>query len=154
MIKLNLPEFSFQIKKTEKGVFIFDTLRKKWIVLTPEEWVRQNFIRYLIEIKDYPLSLLAIESGLKYNNLKKRSDIIVYDRKGKIWMIVECKKPDVKISQGVFNQIAVYNASNKTKAKYLAVTNGLNHYCCEYEEDNNKYIFIKDLPNFSLISYS
>ena len=103
MTKLNLPEYNFQIQKTAKGIQIFDSIRKKFVTLTPEEWVRQNFIQYLIEEKKYPVSLIAVETGLKYNRLKKRSDISVYDRKGAVWMIIECKAPEVKISQETFN---------------------------------------------------
>jgi hypothetical protein len=148
VIKLNLPEFFFQWKETEKGTLLFDSIRKKWLVLTPEEWVRQNFIRYLIEEKKYPPSLLSIESGLIYNRLQKRSDIRVYDRKGKVWMIVECKEPNVKISQKVFNQVALYNSATNTKANYLAVTNGLKHYCCVYQPSLNEYKLINTFPDY------
>jgi diaminopimelate epimerase len=127
---------------------IFDALRKKFIVLTPEEWVRQNFIRYLTEEKEYPSSLIAVETGLKYNRLSKRSDLTVFDRNGDVWMIIECKKPEVKISQGTFNQAAVYNMSHKTKTKFLAVTNGMKHYCCKMDTVNNRFDFMKELPSF------
>ena len=148
MTKLNLPEYNFRIRKTEKGLQIFDSLRKKFFVLTPEEWVRQHFIQYLIEEKKYPASLIAVETGLKYNKLQKRSDITVHDRKGNVWMIIECKKPEVKISQETFNQIAVYNMSQKTKTKFLSVTNGLKHYCCELDYEQGNYSFIKDFPEY------
>ena len=150
MTKLNLPEYSFRIQKTEKGILIFDSLRKKFLSLTPEEWVRQNFIRYLIQEKKYPSSLIAIETGLKYNLLRKRSDITVYDRGGKVWMIIECKAPRIKLSQETFNQTATYNMSHKTKAKFLAVTNGLKHYCCELDYKKEKYVFLKEFPKFEL----
>lgn len=146
--KLNLPEYNFRIRKTEKGLQIFDSLRKKFLVLTPEEWVRQNFIQYLIEEKKYPASLIAIETGLKYNKLQKRSDITVHDRKGNVWMIIECKKPDVKISQDTFDQVATYNMSHKVKTRFLAVTNGLKHYCCELDYEQENYSFLKDFPEF------
>src|ERR1035437_936674 len=137
MVKLNLPEYKFRIQKSEKETRIFDSIRKKFIVLTPEEWVRQNFIHYIIEEKKYPVSLIAVETGLKYNRLKKRSDIIIYDRKGNVWMIIECKAPEVKISQDTFDQVATYNMSQKKNSdakglhrgpsvqatKFLAVTN-------------------------------
>ena len=155
MVRLNLPEYSFRIQKTEKGLQIFDPIRKKFIALTPEEWVRQNFMQYLIREKKYPESLIAVETGLKYNRLKKRSDITVYDRKGKVWMIIECKSPKIKISQETFNQVAVYNMSGKTKTKYLAVTNGLKHYCCEMHSPSNegdyeqgKSTFLKDFATY------
>ena len=155
MIKLNLPEYSFRIQqvsvpsgKKEKGLQIFDSLRKKFVSFTAEEWVRQNFIRYLIGEKKYPASLIAIETGLKYNKLKKRSDITIHDRKGSVWMIIECKKPEVKISQDTFNQVATYNMSHKVRARFLAVTNGLKHYCCELDYEQDKYSFLKDFPEF------
>lgn len=158
MIKLNLPEYSFRIQETGKGLQIFDSIRKKFVALTPEEWVRQNFIRYLIEEKKYPASLISIEAGLKYNRLQKRCDITIYDREGNAWMIIECKKPSVKISQAIFDQAAIYNMSLKTKVNFLAVTNGLKHYCCQllvpelqgnYEQVN--YSFLKDFPAFSAL---
>ena len=167
MVKLNLPEYQFRIQKSEKGLHIFDPIRKKFVALTPEEWVRQNFIQYLIEEKKYPASLIAVETGLKYNRLKKRSDITVYDRNGNIWMIIECKAPEVKISQDTFDQVATYNMSHRKDAgakglhqgqgaltKFLAVTNGLKHFCCEMTlRDSNatnqpNYTFLKDFPSF------
>ena len=148
MTKLNLPEYTFRLQKSDKGTQIFDTIRKKFVSLTPEEWVRQNFIQYLIEEKKYPASLIAVETGLKYNRLQKRSDITVYDRKGTLWMIVECKAPEVKISQETFDQVATYNMSAKVLTKFLAVTNGLKHYCCEVNDDLKTYAFLKDFPEF------
>ncbi len=148
MTRLNLPEYNFRIQKTEKGIQIFDSIRKKLVALTPEEWVRQNFIRYLVEEKKYPYSLIAVETGLKYNRLKKRSDITVYDKKGNVWMIIECKAPEVKISQETFDQVATYNKSGKTTTKFLAVTNGLTHYCCEMNYETKKYDFLRDFPDF------
>jgi uncharacterized membrane protein YkoI len=149
MVKLNLPEYQFRIQKSEKGTQIFDAIRKKFVALTPEEWVRQNFIQFLIVEKKYPASLIAVETGLKYNRLQKRSDITIYDRNGKLWMIVECKAPEVKISQETFDQVATYNMSGKVKTRFLAVTNGLKHYCCEILNDQNSYDFLKDFPDFS-----
>ena len=155
MTKLNLPTYNFQFKETEKGLHIFDSVRKKFIFLTLEEWVRQNFIQYLINDKKYPSSLIAIETGLKYNQLKKRSDITIYDRKGEIWMIVECKKPTIKISRSTFDQIAAYNMGGKTKSKFLTVTNGIKHYCCQMcdfelknESEKPTYAFLKNIPEF------
>ncbi len=148
MEKLNLPNYSFRLQKTEKGIFIFDLLRKKFISLTPEEWVRQNFIQYLLQEKKYPAALIAVETGLKYNRLQKRSDIKIFDRSGNVWMIVECKKSSVKISQETFNQAAIYNMSHKTKTKFIAVTNGLKHYCCELNYKQNEFNFLKDFPSF------
>src|SRR5690349_1542646 len=123
MVQLNLPAFEYQLKKEEGKVWIFDNLRKKYLVLTPEEWVRQHFVNYLIQERKYPRALIKLEGGLSYNTLAKRSDIVVFDREGKPWMIVECKAPDVVISDGTLRQASMYNA--QLKAKYLAVTNGL-----------------------------
>jgi hypothetical protein len=145
-IPLNLPEYSFRIRKKGKNLEIFDFIRKKFVTLTPEEWVRQNFIRYLIEEKKYSPSRISIETSLKYSRLHKRSDITIYDKNGNPWMIIECKNPSVAISQKTFNQVAIYNMSQKTRAKYLTVTNGLIHYCCEMHYESGSYLFVKDLP--------
>src|SRR5277367_761996 len=126
MHPLNLPSIDSNIRKEEGKVWIFDIIRKKYIVLTPEEWVRQHFIHYLIHDLKYPRSLFKVESGLSFNKLQKRSDILIHDRTGKPWMLVECKSPVIKLSQNAFNQIAVYNMT--IDAKYLAVTNGRVHY--------------------------
>ncbi|MFH1005386.1 MAG: type I restriction enzyme HsdR N-terminal domain-containing protein [Bacteroidota bacterium] len=147
MLKLNLPEYKFRIQKSEKGIQIFDSVRKKFVALTPEEWVRQNFIQYLIQKKKYPASLIAVESGLKYNRLKKRSDIIVFNKTGNIWMIIECKSPTIKITQDAFHQVAMYNIGKGKKAEYLTVTNGLKHFCCKIDYKNNTFNFVKNLPD-------
>ena len=148
MQKLNLPEYSFRIQKSEKGLQIFDSIRKKFVALTPEEWVRQNFIQYSISEKKYPASLIAVETGVSYHKLKKRSDITIHDRKGNVWMLIECKAPEVKISQNTFDQVATYNMSHKTKTKYLAVTNGLKHYCCEMNYEQGNFRFLNDFPDY------
>lgn len=149
MVKLNLPEYQFRLQKSEKGTHIFDSIRKKFVALTPEEWVRQNFVRYLIEEKKYPASLISIETGLKYNKLKKRCDITVFNRNGEKFMLIECKAPEVKISQETFDQVATYNAAEKNLTRYLAVTNGLKHYCCEISGPTlNSYQFLEDFPDF------
>ncbi len=149
MTRLNLPEYDFRIQKSDKGIHIFDSVRKKFVALTPEEWVRQNFIQYLIEEKKYPASLISVETGLRYNKLKKRCDIPVFNRKGEKWMLIECKAPEVNISQETFDQVATYNTAGREKTKFLAVTNGLKHYCCELEEiPADTYRFLKDFPAF------
>jgi len=109
MQKLNLPTYSFKLKSNEKHTLIFDNLRKKYFVLTPEEWVRQHFIQFLIQEKKYPISLIALEKQLTINNLKKRTDIVVFDKNGNPTIIVECKAPHIKINQNTFDQIARYN---------------------------------------------
>jgi hypothetical protein len=127
MMALNLPEFELQLQKSEGKVWIFDVIRKKYIVLTPEEWVRQHLINYFINHLSYPKSLIRIEGGLRYNQLQKRSDILVYNREGKPWMIVECKSYEVELDASSVKQVAVYNAT--VGATFLALSNGLRHIC-------------------------
>ncbi len=146
MFPLNLPTFNPKIKKEGGKSWVFDSIRKKYIVLTPEEWVRQHFINHLIQDLKYPRSLFKVESGLVFNALPKRSDIVVHDRNGKPWMLVECKSPTIKLSQRAFNQIAVYNMN--IGAKYLAVTNGMVHYCCEAATPGNEPRFLNNFPPF------
>ncbi len=146
MRKLNLPEIKATLKKEEGKVLIFDVIRKKYIVLTPEEWVRQHFIHYLIHEMKYPRSLFRIESSLTYNKLQKRSDILIFDRKGKPWMLIECKSADIRLSQKAFNQVAVYNMT--VNAKYLAVTNGMAHFCCEAAKEGVTPVFLDVFPEF------
>ncbi len=146
MIKLNLPSFSFKFKSMENKLYIFDILRKKYVVLTPEEWVRQNFAQYLIQNKNYPKSIIAIEKQLNVNNLSKRTDILIFDKNGNPDIIVECKAPSVKIDQKAFDQIARYNL--KLNANYLIVTNGLQHFYCKIDHVLKKYHFLKDIPPY------
>ena len=127
-------------------MLIFDKLRKKYIVLTPEEWVRQHFVYFLIEEKKYPVTLIALEKQLTINNLKKRSDILIFNTNGKPEIIVECKAPSIKITQNTFDQIARYNL--KLRANYLIVTNGLEHFYCKMDFKNETYIFLKDIPHY------
>jgi hypothetical protein len=146
MQKLNLTTYNFKFKSSENKTLIFDKLRKKYMVLTPEEWVRQHFVCFLIEEKKYPVSLIAIEKQLTINNLKKRSDILVFNTDGKPEIIVECKAPSIKITQDAFDQIARYNL--KLKAKYLIVTNGLEHFYCKMDFKKETYIFLKMIPDY------
>lgn len=146
MQKLNLPEFNFKIKDENGKKFIFDAIRKKYVVLTPEEWVRQNFIQYLIVYKNFSAPLLALEMPFTLNNTDKRSDIAAYNKNGKIILLVECKAPDVAVSQKVFDQIATYNL--KINAPYLVLTNGITHYCCKLDYKLKKWIFINEIPDF------
>jgi len=147
MTNLNLPTYSFKIKSKENILYIFDILRKKNVVLTPEEWVRQNYIQFLISEKKYPKSHIAIEKQLKINNLVKRTDILIFDKNGLPYIIVECKSPKVKITQDVFDQIAKYNL--KLKAKYLIVTNGIKHFYCQMDHQQMKFDFLKEIPGYS-----
>jgi hypothetical protein len=146
MVKLNLPKFDFVIKKENGKVFIMDFLRKKYIVLTPEEWVRQHFIHFLITSLKYPKALIKVEGGLNYNRLQKRSDIVVFDREGKPWMVVECKAPDQKLSQRTVHQASVYNHS--LQAKYLGVTNGMVNICCAVDWVNSTTEVLNEMPDY------
>ncbi len=148
MLKLNLPPYQLRVKEEDGRNMIFDSVRKKFIVLTPEEWVRQNFIMFLMHEKSVPASLLSIEKGLKLNKTQKRTDIVVYDRSGHPSLIVECKAPSVKITQAVFEQIARYNLT--LKGRFLVVTNGLEHYCCQMFHEEHRYEFCQNIPNFSM----
>ncbi|QTE22965.1 type I restriction enzyme HsdR N-terminal domain-containing protein [Polaribacter cellanae] len=147
MQKLNLPNYKFRLKSNENNTLIFDNLRKKYMVLTPEEWVRQHFVQFLIDKKKYPISLIALEKQLIINNRKKRTDILVFNKEGYHDIIVECKAPSIKITQATFDQIARYNL--KLKANYLIVTNGLEHFYCKMDFENETYIFLKEIPDYS-----
>ena len=146
MQKLNFPTYNFRFKNSENKAVIFDEIRKKFIFLTPEEWVRQHVIQFLLQEKKYPKSLLNVEKTLKINGLTKRYDIVIYQPNGSIFLLVECKSPQIKISQNTFDQIARYNLT--LKAQFLMVTNGLNHYFCKMDFENEKYIFLNELPTF------
>jgi hypothetical protein len=142
--KLNFPEFSFRFKNSENKVSIFDCIRKKFVILQPEEWVRQHCVLYLMRVKNYPISLINVEKELAINDLKKRYDIVVYNPNGSIHLIVECKAPKININQTTFDQIARYNT--ELNATYLMVTNGINHYYCQMDFENERYQFLKDIP--------
>ena len=146
MIRLNLPEAQCNIKKIDGKLSVFDIIRKKFVVLTPEEWVRQHFIHHLIKDLQYPKTLLRVEFGIQYNQLPKRPDLVVYDRKGSPYALVECKAPEVPITQKTFEQAAAYN--QVVKAKYLMTTNGMKHYCCAIDHEQGKYRFLPDIPVF------
>lgn len=147
MYKLNLPAFEPLLRKQEGKVYIFDNIRKKYVALTPEEWVRQHFVNYLINHLNYPRTLFKIEGGLSYNRLQKRSDILIRDRAGEPWMLVECKSPEVKVTQAAFNQVAVYNMT--IGARYVAITNGLVQYCFNsLQSKPGKTLFLDSFPEF------
>lgn len=146
MQKLNFPTYSFRFKNSENKVSIFDSIRKKFVILQPEEWVRQHCVSYLIEEKGYSKTLINVEKELIVNTLKKRYDIVIYNSDGSIYLIVECKSPKIKINQDAFDQIARYNLV--LNAKYLMVTNGLNHYYCQMDFENEQYQFLKDIPDY------
>ncbi|NDV42998.1 type I restriction enzyme HsdR N-terminal domain-containing protein [Flagellimonas sediminis] len=148
MQPLNFPKYEFRIKNSQNRQYIFDGIRKKFVVLQPEEWVRQHLVHFLIFTKNFPKSLINVEKQLTVNSLKKRYDIVVFNPDGSIFLLVECKAPEVKIDQNAFDQIARYNY--ELKASYLLVTNGLEHYCCEMDLEHEKYRFLEDIPDFSL----
>jgi len=149
MWQLNLPEYQFRIKQIEKSIFILDSYRKRYVKLTPEEWVRQNFLRFLTENKGFPMGLLAVEKQLNINGMKKRCDAILYDLQAKPSMIIELKAPHIPITQQVFDQVAVYNV--KLKVDYFMISNGLEHYCCKVNTENASYSFFEGIPPYSVL---
>lgn len=148
MQQLDFPSYNFRFKNSENKTAIFDEIRKKFIILTPEEWVRQHVVQYLLQEKKYPKSLINVEKLLKINGLTKRYDVVVFNKDGSIFILVECKAPEIKITQNTFDQIARYNMT--LDAQYLMVTNGLNHYFCQMDYENEKYQFLKELPDYSV----
>ena len=149
MENLSLPVYDFKYTERENKKYIFDIIRKKYVLLTPEEWVRQNFMRYLLEEKGYIQSLVQVEMFFKLNRLSKRADIALFDRKGKPKVLVECKSPKVAISQAVFEQVARYNLS--FKVDFLIVTNGMQHFCCKMDYEKKSYTFVNEVPSFEMI---
>lgn len=147
MKQLNLPQYSFKITRNEGNEKILDPVRRKFVKLTPEEWVRQNFIQYLVNEGKYPPGLMGIEVFFGFNKLKRRADILIHNRLGEPVMIVECKAPDVKIDDKVFDQIVCYNM--KFKVPYLVVTNGIINYACKINHKENKYEFLLVIPLFT-----
>lgn len=143
----NFPSYTFRFKNSENKVLIFDLIRKKFVVLQPEEWVRQHVLHQLIFDKNYPVSLVNVEKELTMNQLKKRYDIVIFNSDGSIYLLVECKSPDIKITQMVFDQIARYNLI--LKSNYLMVTNGLDHFYCQMNFEEEKYTFLNHIPDFS-----
>lgn len=146
MQKLNLPTAHLTLSQVDGKDYVFDFIRKKNILLTPEEWVRQHFLHFLIHTLQYPKTLCSIERGLRYNKLMKRTDITVYNRAGKIFLVVECKAAHINLSQKTFEQVATYSYS--LQAQYLVVTNGLQHFCCKLDYEQKKYSFLEHLPAF------
>lgn len=144
MIKIEYPAYPFRIKKESDHEFIFDDLRKSWLRLTPEEWVRQNFVRYLVQVKGYPASLIAIEKEISLGELKKRFDILIYDQRHQPWMMIECKEMDVDINDNVLHQILRYNIA--VPVRYMILTNG--SYCMGYERFVDRLEMLKHLPAY------
>ncbi len=150
MKQLQFPSYSFRFKNSENKVAIFDEIRKKFIIITPEEWVRQHVVQFLLQDKKYPKSHINVEKLLKINDLNKRYDVVVYNPDGSIFILVECKAPEIKISQHTFDQIARYNMT--LNAEYLMVTNGLNHYFCKMDYEKEKYDFLPELPEYQSLN--
>jgi len=146
MRQLNFKQYSFRFKNRENKPLIFDVVRKKFMVLTPEEWVRQNNIQYLVKELNIPLSLINVEKQIKLHGTIKRYDIVTFNPDGSIHLIVECKADSIKISQDTFDQIARYNLV--LKSTFLMVTNGMDHYYCKMDLQNKRYSFLETLPEY------
>lgn len=147
MQKLNLPPYNPKIITKENKLLIFDPRRRKYVTLTPEEWVRQHFVNFLIENKGFPAGRIGNEITLELNGMKIRSDSVVYDKLGQPFVIVEYKAPHILITQQVFDQIARYNLV--MRVRYLIVSNGMSHYCCELDYEHQTYRFLKEIPAYS-----
>lgn len=149
MFSLNLPDFQVKIAVTDGKKMVFDPLRKKYVALTPEEWVRQHFVHFLIQHKGYPSGLLANEVQLTLNGTRKRCDTVLYDRTRTPRMIIEYKAPTVPITRQVFDQITRYNIV--LKVDYLIVSNGLEHYCCKVDYERFCCNFLKEIPDYAML---
>jgi hypothetical protein len=145
MLQLHFPTYDFKFKSSENKTYIWDDIRKKYLLLTPEEWVRQHAVRYLIEEKHYSPVMMAIEKQFSINEIHKRADIVVFNQSMHPYIIVECKAPHIKITQETFDQIARYNLA--LDAKYLMLTNGLQHFYCQMNFEKKSYIFLEELPS-------
>ncbi len=147
MLKLNLPEYNIKVINKRGKLYIYDIIRNNYFKLTPEEWVRQNFIHYLVYSKGYPKMLMGVEYSICYNNMIKRIDIVVFSIDNKPLLIVECKAPFIDIREDAFKQISIYNSI--IKSKYIVVSNGLKHYIAYYNEGGE--IFLEDVPDYKSI---
>jgi type I site-specific restriction-modification system R (restriction) subunit len=152
MQQLNFPRFEFKLRNLNNRQEIFDILRHKYVSLTPEEWVRQHLISYLILIKGYPASVIGVEKQLLLNKMIKRFDLVVFKRNGSPFVLVECKAPGVEITEKTFDQAARYNML--LQAEYFLITNGLEHYSCRIDYENKQYVFIQDIPHFDEVAGS
>jgi hypothetical protein len=150
MEPLNLPTYLFRIKEDRGKKYIFDEIRRRFVLLTPEEWVRQHVVNFLVSVKKFPLQLISIEKGFHQNRRRQRYDLLVYNRKAEPLMIVECKAPEVEINQHVFDQAGRYN--NIHKAVYMLITNGMKHYCCLINIANKQYKFLQEIPDYNELS--
>ncbi len=147
--RLNLPLVKLQIKKKTDKLYVFDVTRKKDLLITPEEWVRQHIIHFLKEQYNYPFSLMSSEGALKINKNLQRYDLVCYGKHGKPLLLVECKAPEIKLNQAVFDQAARYNY--QLKIPYILITNGMEHYCCEVDVENEKFKFLESIPDYNTL---
>ena len=147
---LDLPDHGVKTKNDADGARVFDPYRRRWVTLTPEEWVRQHFLNHLVHDLGCPVSLLAVERSLVLNDLAKRADVVVFGREGRPIAIVECKSPQVRIDQRTFEQIARYNLV--FKVRYLIVTNGFRHFCCRIDHSKGSVDFLVDIPSHADMS--
>ena len=147
MEELKFPKYNLQIRNIENKKYIFEPIRKKWLLCTPEEWVRVNCINYIIHTKGYPPSLISVEHQIDVYGIKKRFDLLVYNIDLSPFILIECKSPVVKINQKAFDQIIQYNLN--LKCPYLMITNGLNHYFCNVIQNEKKIEFVDSVPSYS-----
>ena len=147
MQALNLPTYFFRIKEERGKKYIFDEIRRRFVQLTPEEWVRQHMVNFLINVKHFPKQLISVEKSFHNYRRRQRFDLLIYNREGNPVMIVECKAPDVEINQTVFDQAGRYN--NMHKAAYMLITNGIKHYCCLISLTNRQYQFLHEIPDYN-----
>jgi predicted type IV restriction endonuclease len=148
--ELNFPIYTFRTRSYSGQIQLFDEVRKKWIVLTPEEWVRQHLIHFLRSERGFPLSLMAVEKQIEFNGRKGRFDLVLYNNKGQPQLLAECKAPEIEMTQAVFDQAARYNIT--MRVPYLLVTNGLIHHCCQIDFATESYSFLSDIPDSSVLS--
>ncbi len=148
MQQLNFPDFDFKYRIFNKRNEIFDPVRRKFVALTPEEWVRQHLIAYLMLVKKYPVSVIGVEKQLMLNKQPKRFDLVVFSRKATPLLLAECKAPGIEITEKVFDQAARYNML--LHAEYFLITNGLDHYSCRLDYENKQYIFVEEIPDFEM----
>lgn len=149
MFTIHFPEFDFKVKTENGKQLIFDNIRKKFVVITPEEWVRQHIIHYLITVKKYPVNFIAVEHAITVNNLQKRCDIVVFNKLFQPKLIVECKQPEISLAQNIFDQAGRYNLT--LQVPYLAITNGVDNMVAQIDLQNSNYTFLNNYPEYELL---
>jgi hypothetical protein len=152
MKPLNLPTYSLKIKSDNGLDYVYDQFRRKYVRLSPEEWVRQNFAHYLVSERSYPSSRMMLEKSLRINKMSKRCDILVCNDSGEPIVMIECKSPDIKIGQKTFEQVSVYNIA--FHVQYLIITNGLQHFCCSVDFEKMSVNLLNDIPDYEKIRRS